>query len=869
MLFSFQELLERNRADLEALPLGQKAKSLIELLRDGARVPPGYCLSAEALEHFLEHHQLSVPLAPAETAEASASFEDFEKCLLEAPLPESLRLVLERIEKESPELHWAVRSSGVQEDLADASFAGLYHSILNVKGAEALERALRECWLSLYGERVRQYAERQGIALTEMQLGVVIQAMIPAESSGVLFSLHPIEGHDTQMVVEAVPGLGEALVSGSLTPDRYTYDWYHSRLIDSDIFAQARCLQAIPTAPFTQWHDVQPPLSEPVLSESQLAELCRMAVEIQAACGFPVDLEWVFYQQQFYIVQRRPITRVFTQGIAGEWTTADFKDGGVSASVCTPLMWSLYDYIWEQTLPAYLRKTHLLAPESEGALWGDMFYGRPYWNVGAVKAGLKTLPGFDEREFDRDLGIAVPDDAEGQVTATRFDSVKQGLKVLSALKRSFSQRMDFNPLFVKQQEQVLSELADAPLQEWDDRSFFTRYAQLLLDEYYISESAYFYHIFDNSNVTTLFKDAVKAYRERIDYLALMSGLKDLSHLRPNFALWDLSRQLRQRPEALRYWTDKTVEEICAEFQQGADLPGRRALVEYLQRFGYHSTHELDLSVPRYSEDPRFVFQSLQALLILDDAQDPRQLNAKQCAHYERARTQMLKAVPFYKRRALEKQLQQMRRFLWWREELRDYSTQMYAQIRRFTLELARRLVALGWLEQESDVFFLRMRPLLALLRGELDVSEAQAQISRNRNYYQSFRNFTNPNEIGMRYEGASELSAADLSGVPCSPGSVVGTARVVQDIFDAERLQAGDILITRFTDPGWTPKFGLLSGVATETGGLLSHAAVISREYGIPAVLAVPDLMQRVQDGQRILLDGHRGQIILEPPEAE
>ena len=196
----------------------------------------------------------------------------------------------------------------------------------------------------------------------------------------------------------------------------------------------------------------------------------------------------------------------------------------------------------------------------------------------------------------------------------------------------------------------------------------------------------------------------------------------------------------------------------------------------------------------------------------------------------------------------------------------DHSTYFYYHVRRFTLALIphlREMKVVG--EEEKDIFFLEKDHLIKIIRADMTPEEARKILARNKQYYFSFRNYQNPNEIGSRFGGREEVEVDGLTqtfrGVAGSPGVVVGKVKVIQDIFDADRLEKGDILITKFTDPGWTPKFGLINGVATETGGLLSHAAVISREYGIPAVLAVPHLTRHLQDGQTVRIDGNRGTV--------
>lgn len=859
MLYPFDAFLE------EELPLpGRKAESLLNMLRLQLPVPPGACILPSAYAAFIETHQQGSVLERFWQGQLSSA--ELEQMLAPLPLPAALHVSLAEFLAHYPDQFWAVRSSGLLEDLEDASFAGLYLTRLNVSGQADIEAAIKACWLSQYHPRVQQYIQSKALDPRRLQMGVILQVMIPAEKSGVVFTVNPLKGRDTEMLVEAVYGLGEALVSGAVTPDQYAYDWQTGVFSVVRTGLQTRQWVALPEPPFTAWKALSETQStQPVLTQTEAEALAALALRVQQACGYPVDLEWVYANQQFWLVQSRPITRFHYQEIAGEWTTADFKDGGVSSSVCTPLMWSLYDFIWERTLPAYLRKTGLLAQEAEGVLWGDMFFGRPYWNVGAVKAGLRSLPGFVEREFDTDLGIEPSYQGLGYVTPVNPSTLWQGFKVLTALQASFRHRLRYCEQYAPRQRQRLEILAQYDTSSWSDAQFFDFYKHLILSDYFICESSYFYLIFDNSNVTTLFKDALKPYRAEVNYLNLISGLRNVSHLQQNFALWDLSRAIREKPEALKYWSETPVRELCADWKALRPRPWMSEVSQFIRDFGYHSTRELDLRVPRYREDPSFVFERLKQLLPLGPEHDPRILNARQYQAFEQERERLKRLVPFWKRNRLLEELERLRSFLWWREELRDLSSRMYERVRFFTLLLAERLVRTGQLQTTDDIFFCPIFSLLDLLAGKVDGSDLQSMIEKKRCYYESFRHFKNPNEIGSRYTGNSEQIATDtcLKGVPCSPGEVIAPACVVENIFAVDRLKTGDILITRFTDPGWTPVFSQISGVATETGGLLSHAAVIAREYGIPAVLAVPGLMERVKDGQKIRLDGNRGEVEL------
>ena len=294
-----------------------------------------------------------------------------------------------------------------------------------------------------------------------------------------------------------------------------------------------------------------------------------------------------------------------------------------------------------------------------------------------------------------------------------------------------------------------------------------------------------------------------------------------------------------------------------------------AAAELINKFQYHATRELDLLIPRYGEDPTPLLASVQQYLSKEDANDPRTLNIKQHKKFLKYADDFLKNIPFYQRISMRKSLEQLREFLWWREAFRDLSTRFYYYIRKFTLHVGVQFREQGLLDDVQDVFHFSKDEIHAILSGVIDKDEAVSILERNKTYYHSFRHFNNPNELGAKFGMAAINSVKPpdehqaLSGVPCSPGIIEGRIKVIRDIFDADRLQQGDILITPYTDPGWTSKFSLIQGVATETGGVLSHAAVIAREYGIPAVLAIPDLTRILKDDQHVRIDGNTGNLYI------
>jgi pyruvate,water dikinase len=359
----------------------------------------------------------------------------------------------------------------------------------------------------------------------------------------------------------------------------------------------------------------------------------------------------------------------------------------------------------------------------------------------------------------------------------------------------------------------------------------------------------------------------------------MGGLHDLSHLRP-------TREEAQMVAAMHAdgvandFAQTATEDLVAAYQSGLDFPACDFVKDYLSRWGWMAPATLEIRMPRWSEDPRPLFESMKRAIQAgpenSNAADTTVARAEsqQRVAFEQAvaackevMNTWLPGLSGMRHRAFDARLKTVRELLWWREELRMHSTRMYATVRLWALELGRRKLAASVFQDLEDVFFLDLKQVVALLRGDLQDEEARKIVALNRCYYEGFREFHNPDEIGSRWlatggETPVFADSSSLSGIGGSAGCYEGTARVLASVEEVGRLQPGDVLVTRFTDPGWTSSFAGLGAVVTETGGVLSHAAVIAREYGFPAVLAVPGATQTIQDGERIFVDGDHSRVV-------
>ncbi len=697
----------------------------------------------------------------------------------------------------------AVRSSGSLEDLGNASFAGQYETFLNVSTSDELEAKVSECFASQNSERVKDYLLTRGIAWTpeSLRMSVLVQKMVPAVMAGVLFTINPLNGHEEQMYVEFCAGLGERLVSGHMTPTAVVYDWLNNRKLLETVNAEGT-----------------------TITDAQLTELVELAARIQAHYGSPQDIEWAIGPDgKVYILQSRPVTTFTPRTDSPELTNADFKDGGVSARVCTPFMFSVYRDALKYSMGDYLKKVQLITND-EKVDWIVYHYGRVYWNAGAVKDGLKKLPDFKEADFDRDIGVQKDYGELGPAhTPVTLATIVGAIPVLIGINKEFLDCRNMIRLFRHAFESRDLELkSQLPRLNQMPTSQFAAWFAAVIRYQNHTEKSYFRTIYNNSNYQTEYKGYLKKLSgyESGDEVDLMSELRGVAHLDVQAGLAKL----------------RSVAQLAGFGSENYD----QAREKFLEDHYHHGPAELDLRVARWGERKDWVDDLVRSYLPASEGGEDRY-----SATFKRIRKKLgpLGRLLFVRR------TEASRDYLRLREEMRSYSTRAYYLLRLGLLEFARRRGL-----SEIDVFMLDVREVRGALAGA-----ALPDTTRRRQYYEGYRLFTPPNEFGGSIQAAKASGSGDLKGLGCSPGEITGRARVIFDIHQTGSLTREEILVTVFTDPGWTPVLARVGGVITEVGGLLSHAAVIGREYRIPAILNLIDATKLIKDGDLIRMNGKTG----------
>ncbi len=816
--------------------IGGKARSLDDLILAGFDVPAGFVVDKQTIDSVLAScretlDRLYGELTPSSVPKIGAALRRTTASL--QLLPEIEAEIEQRL---APELKYAVRSSAAREDGSDLSYAGQFETYLDVASADVPARIV-DCYRSSLSDAALTYMLDHGEPAAPMGFAVVVQEMVPAEVSGVAFTVNPLTGADTEIVIEAGEGLGADLVAGRIHAATAIVDWFTGETMRND----------------------------GLLSHAELAAVADAALTIQRHYGFPVDVEWAIAEGRLRILQARPITRLAYTGIADQWSTADFKDGGVSATVCTPFMWSLYSYIWEDWLKKFILDSGLLR-DSDLRPLGRMFYGRPYWNMSVVKDAMAAVPGFTERQFDEEFGVAITYEGPGRTTPVNPRTLVKIGQVALRQRRIVAVRRKYAESIRNHLLDVAQSYADRLTTALTPRQVVDAWRGLVTDDYHASEGAYFWQIFINTVQQALGKDAITKVVGAADYFTLIGGLEDVSHLRPFEEAWALSRTIRANDESSRYWRDHTVAEITAEVDAGRAEHGLDTIAGLITRYGYHSVKELDVTYPDFDTDHAAVVSMVADAVALTDDYGPNVDRTRHRAAYDAILATLRHRLSPRAFEAFVGRVERTRDLLWWREEFRDVSTRYYHLIRCYTLLLAEQLVAEGVLADASDVWFATMPQLVSYVDGVQSADDLRAAIDRQRAYYDSFRNYLSENEIGHVFDRPRApvlRTPGAIHGVGGSNGVVEGTARVVTGLEEIGRLQPGDILVTRFTDTGWTSKFAMISGLVTEYGGVLCHAAIVSREYGIPCVVAATDAMRLVPDGSQVRVDGTAGDVVV------
>ena len=859
-------VLSLDEITTEHRPLvGGKAFPLAELRRAGLPVPGGFCVTAEALRLFLRENRL----------DAVGSGRAWEEATFPAELEAQLRQALHSSLGGAPV---AVRSSAVAEDGREASFAGQFDSYLNVVSFAGLLAAIKDCWLSQCNHRVIGYLRLRGESggHAGVQMAVLVQEQIRANAAGVLFTLNPLNGDENEMLVEAVWGLGATLVSGEATPQRYVLESETGRIRSFQPAPQGRMVTAAPDGG-TSVEPIPEGLREDRILDVEVAQrLARLGEQVQEHFGAPQDIEWARSGDQFLVLQARPISSINYDPGPEQWTSGNYRE--VMPGFPCPLSVSLSLMSEYGPALADIFRRLYMGRVDPGTQWGRTFFGRPYWNVGAVKRHNAVVPGFNERAFDATVGIEPTYEGDGMVTPWTPRTMLRGIPVLLSLMREYGRCVrEARSYCARFDAEVWPRLVDVDVRSLGAKELKSEVLaaiDLHRETNMLAMRVSFLCAQAESDFATLMHwvNSRLPDDEQVPEGDLLTGLAGVRTAAPNADLWDLAQSAMGVPEVVDALA-KCLPEAAAE-ELSACAQGRKfleAVQEVIERYRFMAEVDEDLLYPRWDENPGFVLRVLQAYVTAEGAVSPRSHVAAQQAVRSRAEARVWSAMKrgwrrfwVWPRCRFRMQLALVRQYVWWREETRVAASRVFYHCRRVFLEQGRRWAEQGLLDQPEDVFMLTREQLLAGLRGHLKREEAQAAVRRYWRTRRLYRNFQPPNTIGrgMKSEGGrSEAGRECYRGVPCSSGVGTGPARVARSLEEATGLRRGEVLVAPYTNPGWTPVLSMANALVIEEGGLLSHGAVVAREFGIPTVLRVERATELLRTGQQLRVDGGLGTV--------
>ncbi|MFE0507677.1 phosphoenolpyruvate synthase [Peribacillus butanolivorans] len=862
------ELREIDKTQL--LLAGGKGSNLGELSKiHGIQVPEGFCVTTEAYQKALEQNEAFYALLDQltllkveERDQIGEISRKIRKIIMEVEIPSDVvKAVAHYLSQFGDEHAYAVRSSATAEDLPHASFAGQQDTYLNIIGKEAILQHISKCWASLFTDRAVIYRMQNRFDHRQVYLSVIVQRMVFPQASGILFTADPITSNRKLLSIDASFGLGEALVSGLVSADCYRVQ--EEEIVDKMIAIKKLAIYGLKEGG-TETQQIDPDQQKTqTLTEQQILQLARTGRQIEAYFGYPQDIEWCLVDDTFYIVQSRPITTLYPIPEANDQENHVYVSVGHQQMMTDPMK-PLGLSFFLLTTNAPMRKaggrlfvdvTQMLAsPDSRKMLLDAMGQHDPLMKdalITIIERGdfIKSLPNDKQEQSSGNSNKSVSSaDSKAQIEndpTIVSDLIKSSQTSIEELKQNIQTKSGSDLFdFIPEDIQILKKILFDP---------------------------------QSSAVFMAAMDASSWINENMnEWLGEKNAADTLSQSVPNnitsemgLALLDVADVIRPYPEVIDYLQhvkdDNFLDELV-KFDGGQET--QDAIYDYLSKYGMRCTGEIDITKTRWSEKPTTLVP-----VILSNIKnlEPNASNRKfeqgrqEALKKEQEILDRLKQLPDGEQKAKEtkRMIDLIRNFIGYREYPKYGMVNRYFVYKQALLKEAEQLVQAGIIHEKEDIYYLTFEELHEVVRtNKLDYQI----ISKRKDEYKLYEKLTPPRvitsdgEIIVGEYKRENLTAEAIVGLPVSSGVIEGRARVILKMEDAD-LEDGDILVTTFTDPSWTPLFVSIKGLVTEVGGLMTHGAVIAREYGLPAVVGVENATKLIKDGQRIRVNGTEGYI--------
>jgi pyruvate,water dikinase len=851
--------------------VGGKGAQLGELSRiEGIRVPAGFCVTTDAFARIVApaigDRLDRLSRLESDDREAIRALSAEVRATIEAvAIPDDLRAAITRsLVRLGEQAAYAVRSSATAEDLPTASFAGQQDTYLNVVGREAILQHVSRCWASLFTERAVTYRLRNDMDHQKVEMAVVVQRMVFPQAAGILFTADPVSGNRKVASVEASFGLGEALVSGLVNAD--VYKVRDGEVVAKTIATKQLAIDASPGGGTLQRAIAPQRQEQPALTDAQVVRLAQLGRRIEAHFGKPQDIEWCLTDDELHIVQSRPITTLFPVPSS---PVAEADDEGNHVYVSVGHQQMMTDPLKPLGLSFWQMMTARPMAEAGGRLFVDV---TPGLASPASRANLVGMLGRSDPLIGDALQTIV--ERKGFLPSLAPDAgpgwTPPGVGSTS---------IETDPAIVS--ELIASSQAFiAGLQ----RDIRTRSGPALLDFIVESIEEVKRVQFDPRSLQLVMAGIEAAWwlNDQLEaWLGEKNAADTLAQSVPNnvtsemgLALLDVADAIRPHPQVVAFLQhvdddDGFLDEL-AELEGGDEA--RDAIRTFLDKYGMRCAGEIDITRPRWSERPTTLVPAILGNVRSFEAGEGArrfEQGRQEAWRKEQELLARLRSLPDGEEKAeeTERMIDRLRTFAGYREYPKYAMVSRYFVYKQALLAEAERLVQAGLLREKEDAFYLRFEELRDVVRTHRVDDEL---IRRRKEEFASYQSLTPPRVLTSDGEAVTgsyrreDLPPGALVGLPVSAGTVEGRARVILDMAEAD-LEPGDILVTAYTDPSWTPLFVAIKGLVTEVGGLMTHGAVIAREYGLPAVVGVQQATRLIRDRQRIRVHGTAGYVELLP----
>ncbi|AWI04521.1 PEP/pyruvate-binding domain-containing protein [Clostridium drakei] len=866
--------------------VGGKGWNLGRLDQYGFNVPQGLVLTAKAYDEYIKYNKLQkiidevvlmVTIENLDEVQVKEKLDQLKEKIIGGSIPTSIIQELPTYINSCGKLKksWAVRSSAVAEDSEKASFAGIHDSFLNVCSLEDILSAVKECYASLWSPRAVAYRKKMNISDKDVKAAVVIMEMVEAKAAGVGFTCDLLSGRQDIIVINANFGLGESVVSGTVEPDTY---YLEAEAVNSSPHLISRKIGHKQEMVIksenggTQFIKSEEMSLQQVLQDKEIEKLGRLLLRVFDALGNSnqhQDVEWVYDGKEFVLVQARPITTMprktfpALQNQVDIWSNGNYRDA--VPMVQSPLNRCLMKNIIDTMHQGFFTGVGYDFPH--GLEFSKFFNGRLYCNMSVQQWGNYDAMGALPQGFgvfwgghQKDMEIDDPDPYGGVIGLKRKERVVKNMDLVKQRKENSAEAWSQTIASVKS-------ITSEDFSKWADEDFISKYNELGTIVKGMAKEFMFLSAAGSMPVMYLLNILSEYFSDKalmVINALMVGGAADITSADQGYKLVEMAELARKDSDAVKYFNDDNFDPMNWEVKLPERSPFKKAFHEFIQEYGHRAVYELDIINPRWIEDPSYLLGIIHSTI---NTADIGKLKKEQKEKLEQAWIEIKEKVPTSKHCEIRKLVKECQDGAAVREKNKSVLALIMDAYRTIAKELGYHFYERAVIKETDDVFFCTWTELFSILSGEWDGKGLQFIIAGRKEWKKKMELIAPPDviygETPKFTEPVIECSSNCLTGISVAVGKVSGLVRLISNPNEGGQLQLGEVMVAPSTDPAWTPLFLKAGAVVMETGGFLSHGAIVAREYGIPAVVNISGVMSILKDGQKVLVDGDNGKVFL------